>query len=147
MKKEELVNLINQLGNFCFLNLENGNADLILNCLGQRYLFLVAKKENNTEEFLNLYNFFKSCNLIPCMNKKGNLLFIIKEDKEEKEKCNKQERFFKRKIENNNIHNENNKDYLIATFPVREKNLIKDIFWDFEEEIKNIVNEINFNRN
>ena len=119
--KKEICNFGNTLINEC-------NECLILDSFAVMYLNLKKEKKEFkgdsllNERYLLLDNFFKKLNIIP-KEIRGGLVFYKKNQKEEKQ-------FFKKR----------NKSF-------GEKNLLNDLFFNFEKEISKIGGFIIINKN
>lgn len=138
---------INQLKNIDFvkrqiklfvlnnLKFQNFNIELFLNSFSIYYLHLKQIGNTGGKEYKALDNLFKKeLKVVPKLNTKGNIEFeeLINTEpliKNNKIKNVKNSNFFKKRYKNNN----NNYKEL------SEKSFIKDIFWNMENEIGDLI--------
>ena len=106
------------------MNISNSER-LILDSFAIMYIVLKKLGNINSKKYQVLNKFFENLNIVPQIDKEGNVFYREKDQKGKEEKEDQQ--FFKRK---------NNSEY-------GEKKLINDILFNFENEIDELIYTLN----
>lgn len=147
--EKEIINFVNNE-----LSTPNKKGiNLLIDSFALMYIKIKAEKKNTKDnlEFSVLVDFFKKIGVIPKLNKEGEIVYINRENINNNTNKETISKFFKKKnnynnnnYNNNNYNNNNCKDCILKNVCSenqieKEKELIKDILFNFNKEMNNLV--------